>query len=156
MSLFLRNLFFTILQPGIVAVLIPWWLSGRQADEILPPAFLWFHILGLAIFTAGTVLMLICIVNFALHGKGTLSPADPTKKLVIAGPYKFSRNPMYVGVMMMLIGESIYFQSSKLGVYALIIFIAFYTFIVFFEEARLQNDFGNEYTEYRKRVRRWI
>jgi protein-S-isoprenylcysteine O-methyltransferase Ste14 len=77
-----------------------------------------------------------------MYGKGTLSPADPTKKLVVKGLYRFSRNPMYVGVTMMLVGESIFFQSTALWTYSLIIFIAFNIFILFFEEPRLLDDFG--------------
>src|SRR4029079_19748689 len=113
------------------------WLSGKSVKTIFILPFFLYHYLGLAIFATGFTLMLICIVSFAIRGQGTLSPADPTKKLVISGPYKFSRNPMYIGVIMMLIGETIFFQSYILGVYALIIFTAFYTFVVFFEEPRL-------------------
>ena len=156
MSLFFRNLFFTILQPGIVAILIPFLLSGQNIKMVFAQPFDWYHLLGLSILAIGTVLMIICVASFAIRGQGTLSPADPTKKLVISGLYKFSRNPMYIGVMMMLIGESIFFQSYIIGVYALIIFIAFNTFIIFFEEPRLQDDFGSEYNEYTKKVRRWF
>ena len=156
MSLFFRNLVFTILQPGIVAILIPYLLSGKSIKSAFGQHFLTHHFLGLTIFAVGLVLMLICIVNFAIRGKGTLSPVDPTKKLVISGPYRFSRNPMYIGVTMMLIGGSIFFRSYVLAVYALLIFIAFYIFIVFFEEPRLQDEFGREYNEYAKKVRRWL
>ena len=156
MSLFFRNLLFTILQPGIVAILIPFWLSGISEKTVFVQLFVWYHFLGLSIFVVGLVLMFICIASFAIRGQGTLSPADPTKKLVISGLYKFSRNPMYIGVTMMLIGESIFFQSYILGVYSLIIFTAFNIFIVFFEEPRLQDDFGSEYNEYTKKVRRWF
>ena len=113
MSLFLRNLFFTILQPGIVAILIPFWLSGKSLKTLFVQIFDWYHYLGLTIFTVGLVIMLICIISFGIRGKGTLSPADPTKKLVISGLYRFSRNPMYIGVMMMLIGESIFFRNPS-------------------------------------------
>lgn len=156
MSLFFRNLFFTIVQPGIVAILIPYWLSGKTINTILEPLFAWYHYLGLMIFVIGLVLMLICIISFGIRGRGTLSPADPTKKLVISGLYRFSRNPMYIGVMMMLIGESIYFRSYVLGAYALLIFIAFNIFIVLFEEPYLKDKFGSEYNEYVKKVRRWF
>ena len=156
MSLFLRNLFFTILQPGIVAILIPFWLSGKSLKTLFVQIFDWYHYLGLTIFTVGLVIMLICIISFGIRGKGTLSPADPTKKLVISGLYRFSRNPMYIGVMMMLIGESIFFRSYVLGAYALIIFIVFNLFIIFFEEPRLLEDFGSEYGDYVKRVGRWF
>jgi len=156
MSLFLRNLLFTILQPGIVAILIPFWLSERSLKTIFPQRFALNHFSGFSIFAIGFILMLTCIASFAIRGKGTLSPADPTKKLVISGPYRYSRNPMYIGVMMMLIGESIFFQSYVLVAYSLFIFIAFNIFIIFFEEPRLQDDFGSEYIEYIKKVRRWF
>ena len=100
--------------------------------------------------------MLHCIVNFAIKGRGTLSPADPTKRLVINGLYKYSRNPMYIGVILILVGESIFSRSQSLWIYSLIIFIAFNVFIVGFEEPRLRSDFGEEYRAYCKKVRRWM
>jgi protein-S-isoprenylcysteine O-methyltransferase Ste14 len=85
-----------------------------------------------------------------------LSPADPTKKLVISGLYKFSRNPMYIGVMLILVGECAFFSSISLLIYSTFVFIAFNLFILFHEEPRLENDFGAEYQQYRKTVRRWL
>ena len=156
MSLFLRNLFFTILQPGIVAGLIPYFIIRRSLSTSIEQPFSLYQYLGSMIFILGFMLMLICIANFAIRGRGTLSPVDPTKKLVIGGPYKFSRNPMYVGVMMILIGESIFFQSTATCIYSLVIFIAFYTFVVFFEEPYLRERFGDEYNRYVRNVRRWV
>lgn len=156
MSLFLRNLLFTILQPGIIAVLVPFWLSGKSLKQVFEQPFAWYHFLGFLVFTTGSAIVLICVASFAILGKGTLSPADPTKKLVVSGLYRFSRNPMYVGVTMMLMGESIFFQSYTVGAYTLLIFVSFNIFIAFFEEPRLQDDFGNEYKEYTKKVRRWL
>ena len=156
MSLFFRNLFFTILQPGIVAGLIPFLILGDKVKNISDQPFAFYHALGVLIFVGGIVIMLICIVSFAIHGKGTLSPADPTKKLVVAGLYKFSRNPMYVGVMMILVGEAIFFPSVSLWIYTFSIFSAFHIFIIFFEEPRLRKDFEEEYDSYCKKVKRWI
>jgi len=156
MSLFIRNLFFTILQPGMVAGLIPFWLIGEKLNTTYIQPFTFYQCLGMLIFTVGVVLTLICILHFAVHGRGTLSPAEPTKKMVIAGPYRFSRNPMYMGVMMMLIGESIFFLSLVLSAYSLFIFLAFHLFITYFEEPRLRKDFGDDYAEYLKKVRRWL
>ena len=156
MSLFLRNLFFTILQPGIVAGLIPFLLIKRSLNTTLEQPFQFYHFLGMLVFIVGFLLMMICIINFAIRGKGTLSPADPTKRLVIVWPYTFSRNPMYLGVMMILIGEGIFFQSVAVGIYSLIIFMSFYMFVINFEEPRLRETFGEEYDRYVKKVRRWI
>ncbi|MBV4357998.1 methyltransferase family protein [Pinibacter aurantiacus] len=155
-SLFLRNLFFTILQPGVVAGLVPYFIIRDKISEILSLPFAWFHFLGILIFAIGLFITLHCITRFAIDGKGTLSPADPTKKLVIRGLYKYTRNPMYVGVMLILIGEAIFFASFRLLMYSGIVFSAFTLFVIYFEEPRLKRDFGEEYAEYRKRVRRWI
>jgi protein-S-isoprenylcysteine O-methyltransferase Ste14 len=100
--------------------------------------------------------MINCIVNFAIKGKGTLSPADPTKELVTGGLYRFSRNPMYIGVMMILIGEAIFFQSFSLWIYSLVVFIGFNIFILVHEEPRLRKAFGDDYNNYCRKVRRWI
>jgi protein-S-isoprenylcysteine O-methyltransferase Ste14 len=108
------------------------------------------------IFLIGLTVMLSCIIIFAVKGRGTLSPADPTRRLVVSGLYKFSRNPMYVGVMMILIGEAIFFQSNNLWVYLLVVFMGFNLFIFLHEEPRLRRDFGEEYNKYYQKVRRWI
>src|SRR5215831_18344787 len=155
-SLFLRNLLFTILQPGMVAGLIPYWILGDKVQNAFRQTLQFYHYAGALTFLIGFLIMLTCIINFAVRGRGTLSPADPTKKLVVTGLYKFSRNPMYVGVILILIGEAIFFQSVELWLYLLLIFIAFNAFIIMFEEHRLKKDFGEEYSRYCKKVRRWI
>lgn len=156
LSLLLRNLFFTILQPGIVTGLIPFWILGRQVKDNFTLSWDTYQYSGAIVFFIGLIIMLSCIISFAVKGKGTLSPADPTKRLVITGLYKYSRNPMYVGVMMILIGESIFFQSFSLAIYSTVIFIAFSLFIRSKEEPRLKKDFGEEYVRYCQRVRRWF
>jgi protein-S-isoprenylcysteine O-methyltransferase Ste14 len=111
---------------------------------------------GAIVFSMGFVIMMICIINFAVKGRGTLSPADPTRKLVVSGLYRFSRNPMYAGVTLILIGEAIFFQTMNLWIYSFVVFIAFHIFIVLVEEPRLRKDFGEEYKTYCNKVRRWI
>ena len=114
------------------------------------------HFIGLVTFLTGLVVMLWCIISFAIKGRGTLSPADPTKKLVTSGLYNFSRNPMYVGVVFILIGEAILFQSPSLWLYLLLVFVAFHLFTIYVEEPRLKKDFGKEYDLYCQKVKRWI
>lgn len=155
-SLFFRNLLFTILQPGIVAGLIPYLILGSRATETFKQPFGALHYTALAVFVLGFIIMLACIISFAVEGRGTLSPADPTKKLVVKGLYRYSRNPMYVGVMMMLIGEGIFFRSDALWGYTLFVFVLFNIFIRYIEEPRLMRDFGEEYASYCKRVRKWL
>lgn len=156
LSLFLRNLFFTILQPGLVAGLIPLWIVGFKMSHITDQTWQLQHYTGAIIFVIGFVIMIWCIRSFAVKGRGTLSPADPTKKLVITGLYRLSRNPMYVGVVLILIGEAIYFHSTSLWIYVAAVFIMFNIFIVLVEEPRLRKDFGESYTSYCQSVRRWI
>jgi protein-S-isoprenylcysteine O-methyltransferase Ste14 len=156
-SLLLRNLFFTILQPGAVAALVPYWIVRDDLDEILrqTPVGL-YQQTGILAFAIGFVVMIICILSFAFQGRGTLSPLDPTRKLVTAGLYKFSRNPMYVGVMLILFGEALAARSTDLGYYALVVFVCFNLFIHLHEEPRLRRVFGEEYASYCRRVRRWV
>ena len=156
LSLLLRNLFFTILQPGVLAGLIPYLIIREKAKKTFAEPLVLYHFLAATVFIIGLAIMLTCIVSFAIKGRGTLSPLDPTKNLVITGLYKFSRNPMYVGVMLILMGEAIFFLSPSLGLYALFVFIGFHAFIVFHEEPRLRKDFKEEYDRYRQKVRRWI
>lgn len=158
-SLVFRNLFFTILQPGVVAGLLPYWIWGYntpQFSETFEHGLRFFHYTAIFIFAVGIAILLYCISLFAVKGKGTLSPADPTKKLVVSGLYKFSRNPMYIGVLLILIGEAVFFSSGSLWVYTAVVFIAFNLFIIFHEEPRLNKDFGTEYQQYLKKVRRWL
>ncbi len=156
LSLFIRNFLFTILQPGLVAGLIPLWITGFRINNMFDEVWHLHHYFGTIAFLIGFVIMLWCIISFAVKGRGTLSPMDPTKKLVISGLYKFSRNPMYVGVILILIGEVIFLQSVELGIYSLFVFVAFNIFTMLVEEPRLRKDFGEEYKRYCEDVRRWI
>ncbi|MFC5412795.1 methyltransferase family protein [Larkinella bovis] len=156
LSLLLRNLFFTLLQPGVVAGLVPFWIVRKNLPVLLAAPLTGYQYLGLATGLLGFVIMLLCILRFATDGQGTLSPADPTKRLVVSGLYRYSRNPMYVGVSLILAGESIFCRSLNLWVYSLAIFVAFNLFIILREEPRLQKDFGNQYDDYRRKVRRWL
>lgn len=156
MSLFLRNLFFTVLQPGIVAGLVPYAIVRATGEWRRPTYIAPGDGLGLLIAVLGTAVLLVCIARFATEGRGTLSPLDPTKRLVVKGLYKYSRNPMYVGVMLILIGEAILFRSLWLAAYAIVSFIAFSLFIRLHEEPRLRRDFGEDYQAYKKKVTRWL
>ena len=156
LSLLLRNMLFTILQPGVVGVLIPYLILRNRGQSFFPEAWGTTHIAGGVMIVIGALIVLICILRFATEGKGTLSPLDPTRKLVVRGLYRYSRNPMYVGMMILLIGEAVFWWSSSLVIYAVIVFVAFNLFIVLHEEPRCRTVFGTEYDDYRARVRRWL
>lgn len=155
-SLLLRNLIFTILQPGLVAGLVPYLLLRIEGRPIWPAdAGIW-QVAGGALMILGFGLMTICILQFAFEGKGTLSPLDPTKELVVKGCYRYSRNPMYVGVVLLLLGESVFARSLVLAGYGAIVFVGFNLFIVFHEEPRLKREFGTDWENYKKRTGRWF
>ena len=156
LSLLLRNLFFTILQPGVVGVLIPYFILRNRVESFFPQVWSAPSVIGLILMIVGIVVVLACILRFATEGKGTLSPLDPTKQLVIRGLYRYSRNPMYVGMMIVLIGETLFWWSTSMAVYAVIVFVAFHLFILLHEEPRLRRDFGPEYDAYVSSVRRWL
>ena len=156
LSLVLRNLLFTILQPGLVAGLIPYLIVRNMIEDVLGKPLHVVQYLAMLIFVAGAIITFDCIRRFAVHGRGTLSPVDPTRKLVVAGLYRFSRNPMYIGVMLILMGEALFLYSYYLWIYVSFVFIAFNLFIIFHEEPRLRRDFGEEYEEYCRKVRRWV
>ncbi len=156
LSLLLRNLLFFIIHPGLVAGLIPYYILGNSMKQVIAQPWQGLQYVALILFAIGFVILILCILRFATEGRGTLSPVDPTQKLVTHGLYRFSRNPMYVGVMLMLIAEAMFFQSGTLWKYSLFVFVAFNAFILLHEEPRLKKVFGEEYQQYCKKVRMWI
>lgn len=155
-SLLLRNLFYTIIQPGVVAGLIPFLIARKEFRELFRQPLEYYQWIAFVIILAGVLILLHCVYLFAKYGKGTLSPIDPTKRLVIRGMYRYSRNPMYLAMLTILLGETLLLKSFNLAVYMFIIAIAFYLFVVFHEEPGLQSEYGDAYKAYREQVRRWI
>jgi len=94
--------------------------------------------------------------DFAANGRGTLAPVDPPRTLVVRGLYRYVRNPMYVGVMTILLGESLFFASTTLLRYAIGCFVAFHLFIMLYEEPTLRSKFGESYITYCSAVNRWL
>ena len=105
---------------------------------------------------AGAGVLLYCIRDFAVSGRGTLAPVDPPRKLVRAGLYRHVRNPMYLGVILVLVGEAVFFESRMLSFYATIVALSFHLFVVLYEEPTLRALFGEEYDAYRSEVPRWV
>jgi protein-S-isoprenylcysteine O-methyltransferase Ste14 len=150
-----RTLVFTVLVPGTVAVYVPQLLVSSSASRGTLPLG-WFRYAGLIGMVIGAGIYLWCAWDFTFAGKGTPAPIDPPKELVVRGPYKYVRNPMYVGVLSAVIGQAVWFESRVLFLYALICFLLFCCFVVFFEEPALRTKFGDSYQDYCKRVPRWI
>lgn len=153
-GLTLRSLLWTVLFPGVVAGYVPWRFFGvgRSPLEWSRP-LTW---LGVTIAGAGAVLLGACIVEFARRGRGTLSPADPPRRLVVSGLYRFVRNPMYLGVTAILTGEALATQSVPVAVYWAAWFAVVNLFVIGYEEPALRRQFGEEYEEYVRRVGRWM
>jgi protein-S-isoprenylcysteine O-methyltransferase Ste14 len=105
---------------------------------------------------AGAAVLLYSISLFSLIGRGTLSPADPPRHLVVAGMYRYVRNPMYVGVIAVLLGEALLFQSIVLLLYSAGVFLMFNLFVIFYEERALRRKFGESYEGYCRQVGRWL
>jgi len=110
---------------------------------------------GLVLIPLGILLYLWCAINFVFAGKGTPIPFTPTKQLIVTGPYRWVRNPMYIAGVFVLLGESLLFQSIGIFIYCLVLFVLF-NVQVFIEETMLADQFGSVYDQYRKHVPRWI
>lgn len=150
-----KTLIFTIVVPGTALVLIPYFLLNLKFNFI-ELNFNYFKYFGIVLIILGILGYLSCAFNFAIIGKGTPAPIDPPKKLVIKGLYKYSRNPMYVSVLFVLLGEFIYFESEIIFIYLCILFLFFNLFVVYYEEPTLRKLFGIEYKNYCKKVPRWL
>jgi protein-S-isoprenylcysteine O-methyltransferase Ste14 len=150
----LRSLLWTILLPGLLAGYVPWRYFGlnRVRFDVLSAG----QALGLLFVALGAVLLGACIVEFARRGRGTLSPIDPPRHLVIRGLYRYVRNPMYLSVLTIVLGEILVTGSSALAVYWVVFFLAANLFVIFYEEPTLRRAFGPSYDEYCRRVGRWI
>jgi len=106
--------------------------------------------------TIGTGIALWCVFTFVFIGKGTPAPFDPPRKLVIRGPYRFVRNPMYIGAGMTLAGAALYYESLSITIYTALFFLITHLFVALYEEPTLRRTFGDEYEAYCSRVRRWL
>ncbi len=150
----LRSVLFVILFPGTVVGYIPLQIIRNGKTAIAPPLSL-TSLLAAAVFMAGVSVLLRCVWDFFAAGRGTLAPFDPPTRLVARGLYRFTRNPMYNGVLAALAGEAWLFRSIPLLQYALLMFLIFHLFVVTYEEPALESQFGESYRAYRRSVPRW-
>jgi len=148
----LNTILFTIFVPGTVAVLIPRWLVGGFPSP-QTGALTW---LGALITLVGAAVYFRCAWEFAVRGLGTPAPIAPTKFLVTTALHRYVRNPMYIGVAMVIVGEAILFRRTHLLDYAALMLLTAHLFVVFYEEPTLRRQFGESYEAYRSSVPRWI
>jgi protein-S-isoprenylcysteine O-methyltransferase Ste14 len=149
-GLLIRALLAFLALPGTVAYLVPLLLAPDTRDR---QPLQW---VGIVLVIAGSALLVWCVRDFYVAGRGTLAPWSPPRRLVTTGPYRRSRNPMYVAITILLFGWATWFASTTLLVYALAVLVAFHLRILTYEEPRLAASFGTEWTSYRTRVRRWL
>ena len=150
----LRSLFFAILIPGTVAVLLPYLIVSGAGALAAPRTPLQF--LSLAAIAVGGAILAWCIWSFASRGRGTLATIDPPRVLVVQGPYRYVRNPMYLGVLLLLLGETAYFRSITLLLYTIVWFILVNLIVLLYEEPALRRRFGQAYERYTRSVHRWL
>jgi protein-S-isoprenylcysteine O-methyltransferase Ste14 len=150
MKPFLKHIFSFIL-PTTVLIIIPLLIEKKRSIS-----FNAISILGILIMLCGLTLMFLTIRMFIRIGKGTLAPWHPTRKLVTASLYGYMRNPMILGVNIVLIGEAITFQSWPIAIWGGFFFILNTVYFIFSEEPGLVKRFGQEYEEYKRNVPRWI
>ena len=148
----LKSLFFLILVPGLFVGYIPF--AFLMDGSYIETGFLTY--LALPLWVIGGFMVLGCFWSFLIKGKGTPAPIDPPKELVITGLYNFTRNPMYVGVLAMLISYFLWFGYWDILLYTACFFIAFHIFIIAYEEPTLKRKFGGDYEDYLERVPRWL
>ena len=139
--------------PGIVLVFLPLWITRFRipAGEPLIQA-----VLAAALIVLGLVPLLESIRRFILVGRGTLAPPVPTEHLVVSGLYRYVRNPMYVGVLVALGGETLLFWSRSMAIYTVLVGLGFHLFVRLYEERTLAHRHPADYLRYKSHVPRWL
>jgi protein-S-isoprenylcysteine O-methyltransferase Ste14 len=146
---------FLLLAPGVVAGVVPWWMTGWRAGSsagyVLP-----LRVVGGLLVVVGAGVLLQAFGRFVMEGVGTPAPVAPTRRLVVGGLYRHVRNPMYLAVLSMIVGQALLLRRPVLLAYAAGIAAAFVAFVRFYEEPTLARQFGEEYQAYRRAVPGWL
>ena len=147
---FLRALLAFLALPGVVAGIVPALMLGGNFHPARTAAA------GAAMLALGLVLLLLCVRDFHVSGKGTLAPWDPPTRLVVVGLYRFVRNPMYIAVLALVAGWGVAFGSPLIGLYLAVLAVGFHLRVLLGEEPWLRRRFGEEWEGYARRVPRWL
>jgi protein-S-isoprenylcysteine O-methyltransferase Ste14 len=143
---------FFLLAPGVVAGLIPFWLTGWDAE----PVWLPLRLVGIALIVAGVPVLIHSFVRFVVEGLGTPAPAAPPEHLVVGGLYRYVRNPMYIAVVAIIVGQALALGRPGLLLYGGLVFATVATFVRLWEEPDLTRRFGAQYEAYRRAVPAWV
>jgi protein-S-isoprenylcysteine O-methyltransferase Ste14 len=147
------SIVFFFLAPGVVAGGIPWWLTDWEVGDTWPTAV---RVVGTALIAAGTVVLVQAFARFVREGLGTPAPVAPTETLVVGGLYRYVRNPMYLAVLATILGQALLLGQPVLFGYAFVVWLAFASFVRFYEEPHLTERFGQSYRAYRAAVPAWV
>ena len=145
---------FLLLAPGVVAGLVPWWLTRWRWEEPLP-YWLPLRVVGVALLAAGVGVLLHAFARFVVEGLGTPAPIAPTERLVVGGLYRYVRNPMYLAVAATIVGQALLLGQPILLIYAAGFLVVVAAFVHWYEEPTLRRQFGEEYEAYRRAVPGW-
>ncbi len=151
----LGSAMFLLIAPGSVAVLVPWWICQWRFEAPLlgfPP----LRVVGVLLIAAALPVLLDSFARFALQGVGTPAPVFPTRHLVVTGLFRYVRNPIYLAVTSLILGQGLLFGSIRLLLYGAAMWAGVHAFVRVYEEPTLRKSFGLEYEEFSANVPRWI
>jgi protein-S-isoprenylcysteine O-methyltransferase Ste14 len=146
---------FLIIAPGVVAGYVPWRICGWRVEAPLLGTSS-FRLIGMLLIATGLPLLLDSFARFALQGLGTPAPIFPTRHLVVTGLFRYVRNPMYVAVVMLILGQGLFFGSVRVIEYGVAVWVGFHLFVLIYEEPTLRKTYGPQYEEFCANVPRWI
>lgn len=152
---YVKTVLFTVLVPGLVAVAIPRFLGNWRPYPRLPISTSVARIAGNLALLSGLVLYVRTAVQFGSEGEGTPSPTDEPAELVTGGIYSYTRNPMYIGVLLIIVGQALRKRSLSMLWWAAGCWIGFHNRVIRFEEPHLTEKYGEDYEQYLEQVPRW-
>jgi protein-S-isoprenylcysteine O-methyltransferase Ste14 len=144
---------FFVIAPGTVAGLLPWSITRWQSPT--PVAVVPRVVIAALMIIAGLVVLVRAFIRFVTEGRGTPLPAAPPERLVVGGDYRYVRNPMYVAILSIVLGQAVLFASPALVVYAVVLWVVMAAFVHWHEEPLLRRRFGDDYATYCRNVRAW-
>jgi protein-S-isoprenylcysteine O-methyltransferase Ste14 len=154
MFIFARAATYAVLFIGLLLIFLPNRILS-STGIIRPSAIGVWQIAGMLLGASGAALALTCILTFVFVGRGTPAPFDPPRRLVVQGPYRLVRNPMYLGASLALTGAALFYQSIPLLGYAGLFLLITHMFVVLYEEPTLRQTFERDYQAYCRRTGRW-
>jgi protein-S-isoprenylcysteine O-methyltransferase Ste14 len=150
----LGSIVFLFIAPGFIAGIVPRWITTGYAETAAWP--LPFQAAGILLIVSGGCVLLDSFARFALQGLGTPAPVFPTRHLVVSGLYPYVRNPMYLAVVSVILGQGLLFGNVSVLEYGAAVWLGFHLFVLLYEEPTLRSTFGKEYDEFCANVHRWI